>query len=134
MPIKSKGPALPVRILVVEDDALVAAYIRDVLEETGYVVPGVASTAAEAFALVAGMLPQLALVDIRLPGSLDGIEVARVLLERYHVPSIFLTGINDEATLERAKAARPLGFLHKPFRPSQVFNALEQALELVGRS
>jgi two-component system, response regulator PdtaR len=132
-PIKPRSPALPVRILVVEDDTLVAAYIKDVLEETGFVVSGVASTAAEAFALVDKIKPELALVDIRLPGSLDGIEFARALLTRYRVRSIFLSGIDDPATLERAKIARPLGFLQKPFRPSQVFNALEQALTLVGR-
>ncbi|HZS83049.1 MAG TPA: response regulator [Stellaceae bacterium] len=132
-PIEPKPAAPPVRILVVEDDALVAAYIKDVLEETGFVVPGVASTAAEAFAFVGEILPRLALVDIRLSGSVDGIEVARELLQRFKVPSIFLSGIDDPETLERARIAQPLGFLHKPFRPSQVFNALEQALGLVAR-
>jgi CheY-like chemotaxis protein len=121
------------RILIVEDDALVAAYIKDVLEETGFVVPGVASTAAEAFALVGATLPRLALVDIRLPGSLDGIQVACELLRRFKVPSIFLSGMDDPETAERARIAQPLGFLHKPFRPSQVFNALEQALSMVAR-
>ena len=121
------------RILIVEDDALVAAYIKDVLEETGFAVPGVASTAAEAFALVGATLPRLALVDIRLPGSLDGIQVACELLRRFKVPSIFLSGMDDPETAERAQVAQPLGFLHKPFRPSQVFNALEQALSVVAR-
>ncbi|MBV9522254.1 MAG: response regulator [Alphaproteobacteria bacterium] len=133
-PIETDATALHARILVVEDDALVASYIKDVLEETGFVVSGIASTAGEAFALVAETLPRLALVDIRLPGTLDGIEVARELLKRFNVHSIFLSGIDDPATLERAKIAEPLGFLHKPFRPSQVFNALERALEKVGRS
>lgn len=121
------------RILIVEDDALVAAYIKDVLEETGFVVLGVASTAAEAFALVGATLPRLAIVDIRLPGSLDGIQVACELLRRFKVPSIFLSGMDDPETAERAQIAQPLGFLHKPFRPSQVFNALEHALSMVAR-
>ena len=121
------------RILIVEDDALVAAYIKDVLEETGFVVLGVASTAAEAFALVGATPPRLAIVDIRLPGSLDGIQVACELLQRFKVPSIFLSGMDDPETAERAQIAQPLGFLHKPFRPSQVFNALEQALSMVAR-
>jgi two-component system, response regulator PdtaR len=119
-----------VAILVVEDDALVASYIRDVLEESGFIVPGVASTGAEAFALVVEMKPRLALVDIRLAGPLDGIEVARQLLTRFNVPSIFLSGIDDPEILERAEQTHPLGFLRKPFRPSQVFNALERALNI----
>jgi DNA-binding NarL/FixJ family response regulator len=117
-------------ILIVEDDALVASYIRDVLEETGFIVPGIASTGAEAFALAEEMRPRLALVDIKLAGPIDGIDVARELLARFNVSSIFLSGISDPAVLERATTVRPLGFLQKPFRPSQVFNALERALGL----
>jgi len=71
--------------------------------------------------------PSLALVDIRLVGPMDGIEVAQALRSRHHVPVIFLSGFGDAATIERAKAAQPLDFLVKPFRPSQVFNAIEAA-------
>lgn len=117
-----------VPILIVEDDPLVASYIRDVLEESGFIVPGTASTGAEAFALAGDMRPRLALVDIKLAGPIDGIEVACELLSRFNVQSIFLSGLDDPAILERATSAEPLGFLHKPFRPSQVFNALEKAL------
>jgi DNA-binding NarL/FixJ family response regulator len=117
------------QILVVEDDALVAGYIRDVLEESGYGVLGAASTGAEAFALAAAQQPRLALVDIMLAGPLDGIAVAQELRERFGVPSIFLSGVDDPAIIEQARIARPLGFLPKPFRPSQVFNALERALK-----
>ena len=60
-------------------------------------------------------------------GPLDGIEVARALRSQYHVPVIFLSGFADSATIERAKAAQPVDFLVKPFRPSQVFNAIEAA-------
>jgi two-component system, response regulator PdtaR len=120
------------RILVVEDDALVASYIRDVLEESGFVIVGVASSGPEALALLDGELPHLALVDIRLAGPVDGIEFACELRRRCDVPSIFLSGMHDPETMERAKTARPLGFLQKPFRPSQVFNALAGALDVIG--
>jgi two-component system, response regulator PdtaR len=116
-------------LLIVEDDPLVASYIRDVLEESGFAVLGTPSTGAEALALASVLRPRLALVDIRLAGPLDGIEVACELLSRYDVPSIFLSGVVDPEILERARAAQPLGFLPKPFRPSQVFNALEEALK-----
>jgi CheY-like chemotaxis protein len=121
------------RILVVEDDVLVASYIRDVLEESGFAIVGVASSGAEALALLERELPHLALVDIRLAGPIDGIEFACELRRRFDVPAIFLSGLHDPQTIERAKLARPLGFLEKPFRPSQVFNAIASALEALGQ-
>jgi two-component system, response regulator PdtaR len=117
-----------VNLLIVEDEALVASYIQDVLEESGFAIAGVASSGSEALSLAGEARIELALVDIKLAGPMDGIEVARLLRERHGVPSIFLSGMHDPATMERAKAADPLGFLQKPFRPSQVFNALEKAL------
>jgi two-component system, response regulator PdtaR len=124
----TEGLAAGTRILVVEDDALVASCIRDVLEDTGFTITGIASTGAEAFALVREARPRVALVDIKLAGPIDGIEVARELRERFAVPSIFLSGAYEPDIVERSRVARPLGFLKKPFRPSQVFNALEKAL------
>jgi two-component system, response regulator PdtaR len=122
------GAAARVNLLLVEDEALVASYIRDVLEESGFVITGVASSGPEAISLASEGAIDLALVDIKLAGPMDGIEVARLLRDRFEVRSIFLSGLYDPDTMERAKAAEPLGFLQKPFRPSQVFNALEKAL------
>jgi two-component system, response regulator PdtaR len=116
-----------VSLLIVEDEALVASYIQDVLEESGFTIAGVASTGPEALSLAGEMRVDLALVDIKLAGPMDGIEVAKVLRERHEVPSIFLSGMHDPATIRRAQEVQPLGFLQKPFRPSQVFNALEKA-------
>ena len=117
----------PMSILIVEDDPLVAGTIREVLGELGFAVTGIASSGREALWLVDQRPPSLALVDIRLVGPMDGIEVARALRSQYHVPVIFLSGFGDSATIERAKAAQPVDFLVKPFRPSQVFNAIEAA-------
>ena len=117
----------PMSILIVEDDPLVAGTIREVLGELGFTVTGIASSGREALWLVDQRPPSLALVDIRLVGPLDGIEVARALRSHYHVPVIFLSGFADSATIERAKAAQPVDFLVKPFRPSQVFNAIAAA-------
>ncbi|HZB92888.1 MAG TPA: response regulator [Stellaceae bacterium] len=118
----------PVSILVVEDDALVASYIQEVLEESGFAIAGVASSGPEAMSLASNARPDLALVDIKLAGPMDGIEVAQLMRSRFNVQSIFLSGVCDPETMERAKGAAPLGFLEKPFRPSQVFNALQRAL------
>lgn len=120
--------AKPPSILIVEDEALIAANIEEVLAESGFRVAGVAASATEAISLADEHRPQLALVDIRLTGSVDGIELACRLREEFGVPSIFLSGLFDAAITTRAERARPLGFLRKPFRPSQVFNAIERAL------
>jgi two-component system, response regulator PdtaR len=117
-----------VSILIVEDEALIASYIREVLEESGFTIAGIASSGHEAMSLASAGAPDLALVDIRLAGPMDGIEVAQLMRSRFNVHSIFLSGVCDPDTMERAKRAAPLGFLEKPFRPSQVFNALQRAL------
>jgi len=117
----------PMRILIVEDEALVASYIGEVLGESGFRIAGIAASAQEALSLAAETHPSLALVDIRLTGAIDGVELACQLRQRYDLPTIFLSGLIDEAIIERARAAEPLGFLAKPFLPSQVFNALERA-------
>ncbi len=122
------GAERPVSILIVEDEALVASYIQNVLEESGFIISGVASSGPEAISLASEAAPDLALVDIKLAGPMDGIEVAQLLQERFGVRSIFLSGVHDPETMVRANETQPLGFLQKPFRPSQVFNALEKAL------
>jgi CheY-like chemotaxis protein len=115
-------------ILIVEDEALVASYIREVLGESGFVIAGMASSGIEALTVAGQTRPDLALVDIKLAGPMDGIEVALLLRSRFGVPSIFLSGTADPQVMQRARDAAPLGFLEKPFRPSQVFNALQRAL------
>ena len=122
----------PVGILIVEDDALSASYIEEVLGELGFRVAGIAASAPEALSLAAESHPSLALVDIRLTGPLDGIELACLLRQKFGLPVIFLSGLVDSETIERARAAQPLGFLPKPFLPSQVFNAIQHALTLMG--
>ena len=115
-------------ILIVEDDPLIASYIKEVLTESGMSVAGTASSGLEALSIAAQRHISLALVDIRLMGPIDGIELACRLRDEYAVPAIFLSGVVDAAMVARAQAAAPLAFLAKPFRPSQVFNAIERAL------
>jgi CheY-like chemotaxis protein len=123
----------PVSILIVEDEALIASYIEEVLGESGFSVAGIAASGTEALSLAAEHQPALALVDIRLTGPIDGIELACQLRQRFDLPAIFLSGLVDNQTVERAESARPLGFLNKPFLPSQVFNAIERALSQLNR-
>jgi CheY-like chemotaxis protein len=121
----------PVSILIVEDEALVASYIEEVLGESGFHVAGIAASGPEALSLAAETSPVLALVDIRLTGPIDGIELACALRQKFDLPAIFLSGLVDGETTRRAAAAQPLGFLPKPFLPSQVFKAIERALNLL---
>lgn len=126
--VAKAGASKSASILIVEDEALVASYIEEVLAESGFRVAGVASSGPEALSLAEETRPQLALVDIRLTGPIDGIELACQLRQKFALPAIFLSGLADDETTRRAVAAEPLGFLRKPFRPSQVFNAIERAL------
>jgi two-component system, response regulator PdtaR len=114
-------------ILIVEDDPLIASCIHENLIDAGFVVVGRVSSGTEALSLAASSKISLALVDIRLAGPFDGIELACLLRDRHCVPAIFLSGLSDADTYERARAATPLGFLQKPFRPSEVFNAIQTA-------
>ena len=119
---------MAVRILIVEDDILVATCIKEMLAASGFNVVGIAGSAFEALSAAEAHRPTLALVDIRLAGQMDGIDLACLLRDKLSVPAIFLTGLADTDVVNRAVVARPLGFLRKPFRPSQVFNAVEAAL------
>jgi len=130
--VAGAGASKPTSILIVEDEALVASYIEEVLAESGFRVAGVAASGQEALSLAEETRPRLALVDIKLTGPIDGIELACVLRQKFAIPAIFLSGLADDETTRRAQIAEPLGFLRKPFRPSQVFNAIEQALSQVG--
>ena len=122
----------PISILIVEDETLIASYIEEVLGGSGFRVAGIAASGPEALSLAAESRPSLALVDIRLTGPIDGIELACLLRQRFSLPAIFLSGLADADTTARAQKAQPLGFLPKPFLPSQVFNAIQRALDKMG--
>jgi CheY-like chemotaxis protein len=114
-------------ILVIEDEALLASAIRDVLEASGFSV-ALASSGAEALSLAFANPPALALIDIRLAGPMNGIEVARTLRARLGVKPIFLSGAAEPDILACARQVPSAAFLRKPFRPSQVFNAIARVL------
>ena len=118
----------PAKILIVEDEQITAADLEDTLVELGHEVAGSAATATDAIKLADKLRPDLALMDIRLKGDVDGIEAAVILRERYEIPSIFLTAHADDATLDRAKAAEPLGYLVKPFQASELQASIQMAL------
>ena len=116
------------RILVVEDEILVREDIEDCLAGLGHEVVSVASTGAEALRTIPTARPDLVLMDIRLKGDMDGIEAARQIRTNFRLPVIFLTAHADDSTLERAKAADPLGYIVKPFAETTVNAVIQTAM------
>ena len=116
------------KILIVDDEVVVAEAIRRQLRSLGYLVVGLVSTGAEAVQLAAEHRPDLILMDIRLKGPMDGIEAAAMIQSRYSIPVIYLTAFSDEETLERARPTLPLAYLIKPFVSSDLRAAVALAL------
>jgi len=120
-----------IKIMVVEDEMIIAAKVGRFLGELGYEVTAMLPGAEEALAHLELHRPDLALLDIQLNGPMDGITLAQALREKHQVPVIFLTANADDATFERAKAAQPFAFLQKPFRKMELQRALELAIALM---
>jgi PAS domain S-box-containing protein len=118
-----------VRVLIVENEALVALDLSARLSALGYAVVGTAASGAEALRLVRGLRPDIMLMDIGLDGRQDGIEVVASLSAEDRVPVIYLTGFQDEQQLARARATRPHGFLTKPFSTWELHAAIQMAVE-----
>jgi two-component system, response regulator PdtaR len=120
------------RILIVEDDYFVGLQNEDMLTKAGFSVVGVATTADYALTLAARETPDLVLMDIRLAHSGDGIDTAIKLLQRHRIRSIFVTAHADPATRSRGAAARPLGWVVKPFTAGALIKAVRDALAARG--
>ncbi|HEY0466298.1 MAG TPA: response regulator, partial [Polyangiaceae bacterium] len=116
------------RILVVEDERIVARDIQRSLTDLGYQVPATAATSEQAIRLVSEHCPDLVLMDIRLKGEVDGIDTAALLKAKFEVPVVYLTAYADALTVERAKATEPLGYVLKPLRPNELRSTVELAL------
>ncbi len=119
---------MEISVLVVEDESIVALDIRTRLSSLGLDVVGHARDGATAIALAEEKRPNLVLMDIQIVGEIDGIETARIIWERFDIPSVFLTAYSDRASLDRAKQSHGYGYLLKPFQERELMIALEMAL------
>jgi CheY-like chemotaxis protein len=118
------------RILIVEDEAILAMNLQDKLLDLGYEVPATAESGKQALELVDQVRPDLVLMDIKLKDGMDGLEAARLIHLKYQdIPIIFMTAYGDEHTIQRAIASGSQGFLMKPFQPSQLNRMLVSALQ-----
>jgi DNA-binding response OmpR family regulator len=115
-------PKRPPALLVVEDDTLLASHVQQLVEAAGFAVAAIASSGEEAQLLAGAVRADLALIDLELEGKLDGIETARALDRSFGLKTVFLAGPGDTLPVDA------VGPVEKPLRPSQLFNALQQAL------
>jgi PAS domain S-box-containing protein len=116
------------KILIVEDEPIVALDLQQELEQFGCEVVALAQSANEALLAAEEFHPELALMDLHIIGSLDGIQAARLLRDAYQIPSVFLTAFSDDATIARAVKEMPYGYLTKPFQTRELKATLEVAL------
>jgi diguanylate cyclase (GGDEF)-like protein len=116
------------RVLVVEDEAIVATDIAGTLRGLGCLVTAVAASGEAAIEAAEAMRPDLVLMDIRLKGDIDGVKAAREIGDRFGIPVVYLTAHADEQTLRRAKVTQPFGYILKPFDERDLYVAIEIAL------
>ncbi len=116
------------KILIVEDENIVANDIQSSLKNLGYIIPGIASSGAKAIEMAANYQPDLVLMDIMLKGDMTGIEAAEIIRNNHDIPIIFLTAYADYVTLNSAKITEPYGYIIKPFKEKDVQTTIEMAL------
>lgn len=116
------------KILIVEDEGIIARDIRQQLGELGYEAVGDTPTGEDAIVLTGQLKPDLVLMDIHLAGKLDGIEAAQAIRRQYGTPVVFLTAFAGAETLERAKVTEPFGYIIKPFDERYLHTIIEMAL------
>ena len=117
-----------IKTLIIEDERLVARHLAQLLEEEGYQVCGIVSDGETAIKTIIECYPELILMDIRIKGEIDGIEVAEHIRLLYDIPIIYLTAFSDAETLKRAEMTNPSGYLIKPFRREQLLSTIRIAL------
>lgn len=117
-----------IKVLLVEDEGIIAADMENMLEAMGYELMETAMDFEEAIERLEEETPDLILLDVNLGGRKDGIDLAGVINERFKVPFIFTTSYSDGPTIQRANTVNPTNYLVKPFKKEQLFTAIELAL------
>ena len=116
------------KILIVEDEAIIAAEIESNLQSLGYEITSVVNTGKKAIEKVEIDKPDIILMDIRIKGEMDGIDAAEIIRSRFGVPVIFSTAYTDEERIQRAKITMPFGYLLKPIQDRDLKVTVEMAL------
>ena len=114
-----------IKILIVEDDMIVAAHISLLLSEAGYQTVGMIPSGEAALEHLRQSQPDMILMDVNLKGEMDGVDTAEKIYQEFGIPVIFLTANSDQATFSRAKKTFPYAFISKPFKPAELIRAIE---------
>ncbi len=117
------------RVVIVEDERIVALHLKQQLTKLGYDVAGVAASGEHALRLINEVRPDVVLMDIHIEGAIDGIETTERIPAELMVPVVYLTAYSDEETLARARETRPYGYLLKPFTPRELHATIQMVLE-----
>ncbi len=115
-------------IMIVDDDVITVTELTEALRSSGYEIGGTADSGEEAIKIAKNTRPDLVLMDIVMPGKIDGIKAATQIRTELNIPVIFLTGYSEEEYIERAKSARSFGYILKPFVAAQVSSTIKIAL------
>jgi|WetSurMetagenome_2_1015567.scaffolds.fasta_scaffold00010_20 two-component system, response regulator PdtaR len=116
------------KILVVDDEAIITMQLEERLHAMGYTVAGMAASGEDAIEKARRLSPDLILMDIVMPGKLNGIEAAQAIISELDIPVVFVTSYADDAIIEKAKQVRPYGYIVKPFNELEIKAAIEVAL------
>ena len=116
------------RIVIVEDEGLIAADLQSRLERAGYVVPAIADSGGDALRAIRDTSPDLVLMDIRIRGDLDGVQVAEKVRREFDVPVVYLTAYEDRDTLARASLTQAYGYIKKPIAGASLQGSIEMAI------
>lgn len=119
------------KLLVVEDEAVIGLQLEETLNSMGFEVVGRAGSGKEAVAMAKKLTPDLILMDIVMPGGMNGIQAARKIQTQAGIPVVFITGHSDEKWLKQAKTLEPFGYILKPFHDHQVKATVEIALQRI---
>jgi len=112
------------RVLIVEDEVLIAKHIEDTLQNNNFNVIGIAHDSETALDYINNRDPEFIILDINIDGQKDGIEVAEVVKKNYDIPFMFLTALSDISTLDRAKKVNPSGYIVKPFKARDLISSI----------
>ena len=112
------------KIAIIEDDLIIQMFLENVAYNSKLEVVGTATCFKDAIRLIKNTKPDLIILDIGLKGSMDGIETAKIITNRFSIPHIFISGNSDKMTQKRAKATNPLGFINKPIDEETLKNNL----------
>lgn len=116
------------KILIVEDEIILAMDVQGSLEQEGYKVTGIADSAEKAMAKIDQVKPDLVIMDVKIMGKVDGIETGREIINNHSIPIIFITGNVNDLTLKKIEEMRPAGLLSKPIMMDDLISLVREVL------